>query len=87
MCLNRMSCLYLQEPPSEPRNVRIVFTTSTTIILEWDPPLSLGGRNDTMYILWYQVAGSNQEVNPIIEGPTISTTMGTITGNYQEQLY
>ncbi len=66
------------EPPSEPRNVRIVSTTSTTINLEWDPPLSLGGRNDTMYILWYQVA--EEDNNPIMEGPTVSTTMGTITG-------
>ncbi len=55
--------------------------------MEWDPPLSLGGRNDTMYILWYQVAGSNQEDNPIIEGPTVSTTMGTITGKHQQETY
>ncbi len=36
-----------------------------------------------MYILWYQVAGSNQEDNPIIEGPTVSTTIGTITGKHR----
>ena len=43
----------------------------------------MGGRNDTMYILWYQVAGSNQEDNPIREGPTVSTTIGTITGKHR----
>ncbi len=36
-----------------------------------------------MYILWYQVAGSNQEDNPIIEGPAVSTTTGTITGKHR----
>ncbi len=65
------------EPPSKPQNVRIVFTLSSAINLKWDPPLSLGGRNDTMYILRYQVAEEN---NPIIEGLTVSTTEGTITG-------
>ncbi len=36
-----------------------------------------------MYILWYQVAGSNQEDNPVREGPTVSTTMGTIAGKHR----
>ncbi len=57
--------------------------TSTTITLEWDPPLFVWGRNDTMYILRYQVAESNQEDNSVREGPTVSTTMGIITGKLQ----
>ncbi len=47
------------------------------------PPTLLGGRNDTMYILWYRVAGSNQEVNPVREEPTVSTTLGTIAGKHR----
>ena len=68
----------MSEPPSEPRNVRIISTTSSSITLTWDPPASLGGRSDLSYILWYQEDGNEMLVNG---GSTDgNTTMGTISG-------
>ena len=66
----------MSEPPSEPRNVRIISTTSTSITLTWDPPASMGGRSDISYILWYQEEGNETLVN----GGTVTTTTGTISG-------
>ena len=44
----------LTGPPSAPRNLMVVSTTSTTITLSWDPPESLGGRTDLTYVIEYQ---------------------------------
>ena len=66
----------MSEPPSEPRNVRIISTTSTSITLTWDPPASLGGRSDLSYILWYQEEGNET----LVVGGTVTTTTGTISG-------
>jgi len=56
----------------------IVETTSTTITLSWEEPLSLGGRSsdELRYNLWYQGPGDAQ---PLLSN-TVTTTMGGITG-------
>lgn len=76
--INACSYTYIAEPPSEPRNLMITYTTSTTITLSWDPPESLGGRVDIVYTIWYQesVDGSSDRV---LVG-TLNTTEATITG-------
>ena len=38
-------------PPSAPRNVEILLTTSTSVSLRWDPPEDLGERDDFFYTL------------------------------------
>ena len=71
--------LLILEPPSEPRNVVVTSVTSTSITLTWDPPESLGGRNDTRYIIWwYQEEGTFDKMR----SGTVNTTFGTITGSY-----
>ena len=57
-------------------NVRIESLTSDSVTLVWDPPVNFGGRNDTVYVLFYQEEQSSRR----IEGDTVNTTMGTITG-------
>ena len=64
------------EPPSGVRNVRLKPWTPDSITLMWDPPVNFGGRNDTVYVLFYQEEGSSSRV----EAVTVNTTMGTITG-------
>jgi hypothetical protein len=40
-----------------PRNVKVVNQTATAIILSWDAPLDLGGRDDVSYRVCYQEDG------------------------------
>ena len=65
-------------PPSQPVNVRVVDQTSDSITLMWDEPSDLGGRTDTVYVLWYREVDSTT----IVEARRVNTTTGTITGMY-----
>ena len=40
--------------PSNPLNVAVVKTDSTTCKISWDPPTSDGGRSDVSYCIEYQ---------------------------------
>ncbi|KAK7789843.1 hypothetical protein R5R35_011236 [Gryllus longicercus] len=37
------------QPPSAPRNLTVNFVDQSTVMLSWQPPHFLGGRNDTVY--------------------------------------
>ena len=63
------------EPPSEPRNVVVLSTSSTSITVRWDPPKFLGGRDDTKYTLWYQEEGNSERVR----AGTVTNTVGVVT--------
>ena len=65
--------VFPSEPPSPVTNVQI---QSDSVTLVWDPPVNFGGRNDTVYVLFYQEEGSSRHV----EAVTVHTTMGTIIG-------
>ena len=71
-----LNFIFSSEPPSPVTNVRIVSRTSDSVTLVWDPPVNFGGRNDTVYVLFYQEEGSSSRVEVV----TVNTTMGTITG-------
>ena len=66
--------MFCTEPPSSPQN--LVFTvTSTTISLSWDQPLSLGGRNDLLYVISYQAEGTEDKATR-----TVGIANLTLTG-------
>ena len=58
--------------------MEIISVTATTVTLRWGEPVDLGGRDDTVYTLWYQVVGSDM----LMEAGTFETTEGTVTGTY-----
>ncbi|XP_058808971.1 ephrin type-B receptor 1-B isoform X2 [Phymastichus coffea] len=37
------------QPPTAPQNLTVNFVDQSTVILSWNPPYKLGGRNDTNY--------------------------------------
>ena len=51
--------------------------TNTTVQLNWDPPVSNGGRDDLEYQLSYQIATSSEAMT--IYG-RVNMTEGVITG-------
>ena len=73
------------EPPSPPRNVRVVNSTSTSVTLAWEEPLSTGGRSreELRYNLWYRIAG---EFRVTLYG-TVNTTVGKVGGDSLKILY
>ena len=73
LCIILNSAIFSLEPPSPVTNVRI---ESVSVTLAWDPPVNFGGRNDTVYVLFYQEEGSSRHVEAVI----VNTTMGTISG-------
>nr|XP_022907216.1 ephrin type-B receptor 1-B-like isoform X7 [Onthophagus taurus] len=44
--LKNMSCT---QPPSSPQNLTLNFVDQSTVMLSWNPPENLGGRNDIVY--------------------------------------
>ncbi len=65
-------------PPSPPLNVRVVSTSSTTLTLAWEEPVSTGGRgrDELRYNLWIRAA----EENDIRLSNTVTSTIGVIGG-------
>ncbi len=71
----------LIEPPGPPTNVSIETRTPTTVTLSWKPPISLGGRIDLFYRLWYQ-QGSGVRILGLETNSTTGTISGIKVNNY-----
>lgn len=56
--------------------MEVISHNSTFILLEWDPPVDNGGRNDTRYTLWYQETGSSV----LHKLYTLTSTTGIVSG-------
>ena len=41
--------MYFLEPPGAAQNLTVKFVDQSNVILSWNPPSFLGGRNDTTY--------------------------------------
>lgn len=79
MCMYAMhvcpASVFSSEPPTQPRSVEVVSVTATTVTLRWEPSDD-GGRDDLMYILYYQEVGSDMP----IEAGSFENTEGTVAG-------
>jgi hypothetical protein len=59
-----------------PRSAEVSIRTSISIMLTWEPPEDMGGRDDLSYQLCREVAGMEREEKCTI----VVETTGTITG-------
>ncbi|KAH9529410.1 Ephrin type-A receptor 5 [Dermatophagoides farinae] len=78
------------QPPSSPQNLTINFLDQSTVILTWNKPKFLGGRNDTVYRISCDYCPSSTNYVPSQE--TINDTRVVISGlnpmtSYRFQVY
>ena len=81
---------FFSEPPSSPQNLTINFLDQSTVILTWNKPKFLGGRNDTVYRISCDYCPSSTNYVPSQE--TINDTRVVISGlnpmtSYRFQVY
>lgn len=78
------------EPPSAPQNLTVNFNDQSTVILTWQPPKYLGGRNDTVYRVVCDMCSPSVNYVPAAEG--FNETKAVISGlspitKYKFQVY
>ncbi|XP_065221402.1 ephrin type-B receptor 1-B isoform X5 [Planococcus citri] len=66
------------QPPTAPQNLTVNFVEQGTVILSWNPPSYLGGRNDTLYRVTCDVCGASVIYIPNTE--KFNDTKITISG-------
>ncbi|XP_014212673.2 ephrin type-B receptor 2-like [Copidosoma floridanum] len=66
------------KPPSAPQNLTVNFVDQSTVILSWNSPHVLGGREDTTYRVVCDACGSGVKYIPSTE--VFNDTKITITG-------
>lgn len=73
--LKNMACT---QPPTAPQNLSVNFMDQSTVILSWNPPQNLGGRNDIFYRIECDACGTTVQYIPSTE--TFNDTRVTISG-------
>lgn len=74
----KLDAFCFAEPPSAPRNITIENFDQFSVILQWSPPKSSGGRADVVYRIGCDICGSTVFYTPSQSG--FNTTRVKVTG-------
>ncbi|XP_063423731.1 cell adhesion molecule DSCAM-like [Mytilus trossulus] len=77
---NVLSAKTMDSGPSAPRNLKILFSNSSTMQLEWEIPAETNGQI-RKYQVWYKIKGDNTEIMSLVTTKDISKPSVTLTIN------
>ncbi|CAG2202980.1 NEO1 [Mytilus edulis] len=75
---NVLSAKTMDSGPSAPRNLKILFSNSSTVQLEWEIPAKTNGQI-RKYQVWYKIKGGNTEIMSLVTTKDISKPSVTLT--------